>query len=82
MAVFVIGAVFGIFALMPSSDVVAVALESNAGLLDSFADYIHCACYLLPMGTVQTIIAIICTLMILRLVIAFLKTLWGILPRV
>ena len=80
MAVFVCGVVFSILALMPDVDAISVALESNAGLLDSFADYIQCACYLLPMGTVNTIIVVICGLMVLRLVVSFLKTLWGVLP--
>lgn len=79
---FVIGVVAGLFSFLPSSDVVATAIESNTGLLTSFSDFIRCACYLLPMRTVVAIITILVSLMVLRLVIAFLKTLWGVLPLV
>lgn len=38
--------------------------------------------YFLPIGTVNLILGLFFATMIIRLVIAFLKTLWGVLPLV
>ena len=71
-----------IFELIPSSDVVEIALQNGDTVLDSFLDYVHCACYLLPMGTVSIILTIFVALMVFRIVVAALTSLWNVLPFV
>ena len=45
-------------------------------------DMIRVACYLLPMGTVVSIITIINLLLVIRIAIAIIKTIWDLLPLV
>lgn len=56
---------------------------STTGLNDAityFFNVLSQVCYFLPMGTVSAIFSIIYALFILRILIATLKTIWGILP--
>ena len=48
----------------------------------SALDLVRVACYLLPMGTVVAIITIINMLLIVRIAIAIIKTIWDLLPLV
>ena len=48
----------------------------------SALDLIRVACYLLPMGTVVSIITIINLLLVIRIAIAIIKTIWDLLPLV
>lgn len=45
-----------------------------------FFDILSGVCYFFPMGTVSAIFSIVYSLFILRLLIAILKTIWGIIP--
>ena len=45
-------------------------------------DLLRLSCYLLPMGTIATIIGIINVLLLFRIAISLLKTIWEILPLV
>lgn len=48
----------------------------------SALDLLRVACYLLPMGTVVSIITIINLLLIFRIAISIIKTIWELLPLV
>lgn len=54
----------------------------TAGYLDGFGDYLAFACYMLPMPTVISIVQLTIGLYMLRIVVSFLRTLWGALPIV
>lgn len=68
--------------LLPSAETVEMYLYNGSDALDSFIDYIHCACYLLPMNTVQTILSIIIDLMVWRIIASVFSSLWDLLPIV
>ena len=48
----------------------------------SAAQYWNCACYILPMGTIKAIIAILIGLQLFRIAVAVIKTIWDLLPVV
>lgn len=48
----------------------------------SALDMVRVACYMLPMGTVVSIIIIINLLLVIRIAIAIIKTIWDLLPLV
>lgn len=67
-------------------DVLFGRIEIDLSVAEQFFEKIweilRMACYLLPMGTVTAILAITIALFNFRIVVAILKTLWGILPLV
>lgn len=69
--------VSGFLALLPPID---FSVDSSA--FDYFLGIVRVASYMLPMGTVSTILALIVSLTIFRIVIAFIKTIWDLLPVV
>lgn len=54
----------------------------NENALGTFMEYVRLACYLLPMDTITTIVSLIFTIIIIRIVISFIKTIWELLPLV
>lgn len=52
----------------------------KASFLQSALDMIHLAGYMLPMGTIVTIIGIIGFLMTWRIAVSLLRTIWEVLP--
>ena len=61
---------------------VEIDVSLLSSFLDKIFDIIRVACYLLPMGTVAFIFTITHILMIYRLAVSVLSTLWRILPLV
>lgn len=72
-----------ILSLLPNFSIATVQTVS-ANIAGSgwslFIDFVHMALYFFPIDTLVTILDIMFVLMIVRCVIAFLKTLWGVLP--
>lgn len=64
-----------LFALIPD-----ISWDVNEEVFDSFFQFIRMAGYLLPMGTVITILGIIFAFNVLKIVISIIKTIWAILP--
>lgn len=64
-----------ILTLLPS-----ISWNVNDGAIDSFFDILGSVCYLLPMGTVVSVIGVIVLLNIFKIIISLLKTLWDIIP--
>lgn len=57
-----------------------VSWQVDGSFLEVFFDVLRMVCYLLPMGTVIKIISIIIVVNIFRVVIAFIKSIWDLLP--
>ena len=66
-----------ILSLLPSFE---INVDSTA--FEYFLGIVRVASYMLPMGTVSAIISLIVSLTIFRIVIAFIKTIWDLLPVV
>ena len=73
----VFGIVSGFFDLMPD---ITWSVETTA--FQYFMDILKFAGYMFPWGTVVAIASIIIGISIFRIVIAAIKSLWGILPFV
>lgn len=63
------------FSMLPD-----ISWSVESGLFASFLDFIRLAGYFFPMGTVVTIISLIFAFTMFRIIISFIKTLWGLLP--
>ena len=66
-----------ILSLLPSFE---INVDSTA--FEYFLGIVRVASYMLPMGTVSAIVSLIVSLTIFRIVIAFIKTIWDLLPVV
>lgn len=64
-----------VVSLLPTVDVSGLGSGAQA-----FLPWVKLAAYMLPMGTFVAIFKIILALMIFRIVIAFFKSLWGVIP--
>lgn len=73
----VFGIVEGVLSILPNF---SWSVENS--FFSSALDLIRVACYLLPMGTVVSIITIINLLLVIRIAIAIIKTIWDLLPLV
>ena len=62
---------------LPTVDLSNVLYSQGA---ETFMDWVSLAGYMLPMDTFFTILSIIVSLQIFRIVVAFFKSLWGVLP--
>lgn len=69
--------VMGLLSLLPN-----VSWPVNASLITNALEWLHVVCYILPLGTIKAILAIIVVLQAFRIVISLIKTIWGILPIV
>ena len=69
--------VSGFLSLLPSID-----FSVDSTVFEYFLGIVRVAGYMLPMGTVSAILSLIVNLTIFRIVIAFIKTIWDLLPVV
>ena len=69
--------VSGIFSLLPD-----IHWSIDTTFFDYWSDIVSVVTYMLPMAAVASIINTIIALTIFRIVIAFLKTVWDVLPIV
>lgn len=69
-----------ILSLLPNVSIATVQTIDTGSGWDMFVNFVRMALYFFPVDTVITILNIILTLMIVRCIIAFLKTLWAVLP--
>ena len=73
----IFGIVSGFLSLLPPIDV-----SVDSSVFEYFLDIVRVASYMLPMGTVSAILSLIVALTIFRIVIAFIKAVWDLLPAV
>ena len=73
----VFGIVSGFLSLIPKFNI-----DIDPTFFDYFLGLVRAGSYMLPMGTVSAIISIIVSLTIFRIVIAFIKSIWDLLPVV
>ena len=64
-----------LFILLPD-----ISWEVNPEVFDSFFSIIRLAGYLLPMGTVVTILGIILSFNMFKVLISLIKTIWALFP--
>jgi len=78
---FILNMVFGVLTvfleLLPD-----ITIDVDTSLFSFFMDFLSMVFYLLPMDTVITIAYIVISLTVFRIVIAFIKTVWDMLPLV
>ena len=76
-----LNAVFGVLTiflkLLPD-----ISINVDSQLFSAFMDSVSMVLYLLPMGTVMTIYNIIVLIIVFRIVVALIKTVWDLLPIV
>lgn len=65
----------GLFGILPD-----ISWEVNPEVFDAFFQIIRLAGYLLPMGTVITILGIILAFNAFKIVISLIKTIWALFP--
>lgn len=73
----VFGLVSGFFKLMPD-----ITWDVNTSAFQYFIDILRIAGYMFPWSTVVAIVGIIFALSIFRVVVAFIKSIWDLLPLV
>ena len=73
----ILAIVKGLLSMIPSF---SWSLSNTA--FGTFLDIVSSVCYLLPMGTITTIIGLSISLTIVKAVIALIKTIWDLLPFV
>lgn len=78
---FFLNIIFGIAsgALSAAPD---ITFSVDSSVFEFFVDILKMACYLLPMGTVNTIVGIIIAVSGFRVVIAIIRSVWDLLPLV
>lgn len=57
-----------------------IHIDASAVVSSNAFSYIRAGLYFFPMGTVRAILGIILVLWILRVIIAFIKMIWDLLP--
>lgn len=65
----------GLFSLLPD-----ISWEVNPEVFESFFSLLRLAGYLLPMGTVVTILGIIVGFNVFKIVVSLIKTIWALFP--
>ena len=73
----VFGIVEGLLNILPN-----ISWDVSTAGLSAFVSILRMVFYLLPMGTITTIITLIISLVIFRFVISLIKTIWELLPLV
>lgn len=73
----VFGLLNGMFALLPN---ISWSVETSA--FGYFLSIIRVASYMLPMGTITTICGLVTDIMIFRIIVAIVRTIWDVLPLV
>lgn len=59
-----------------------ISIVVNSEYVSVVLEWVTAILYFFPIDTVNTILALICTTWLIRVVISFLRTIWGILPFV
>lgn len=54
----------------------------NSAFFQGFLDVLRLACYMLPMGSIVTMISIVVFLTLFRIAVSLIKTIWELLPLV
>lgn len=65
----------GFFSLLPS-----FSWDVDNSVFTLAADFLRMIAYLLPWKTVTTILSLFISLMLFRIVVSFVKTIWDLLP--
>ena len=73
----VFGVLSGFFSLFPN-----IAWDIDLDVASVFFGFVGNICYLLPMKTVILVLGIVVALNIFKITIAFIKTIWELLPLV
>ena len=73
----IFGLVSGFFSMMPD---ITWSVDTTA--FQYFMDILKFAGYMLPWGTVVSIVSVIFSICVFRIVVAFIKTIWDLLPLV
>ena len=71
------GVVEGLCSLMPE-----IYWTVDTGAFSYAHDALSMVCYLLPMGTVTNIVSLLIAILFLRIAIAFIRTILGLIPFV
>ena len=67
----------GLLSLLPN-----ISWTVNASFVTSAIEFLACVGYVLPMGTVITILTLVCSIQAFRIVVSLVKTIWALLPIV
>lgn len=67
----------GILSLLPSFSIPTVMARDS-----TFFGMVRCVLYLLPLDTIGTIVGILVSISLFRLIISVIKTIWDLLPIV
>lgn len=54
----------------------------ESGMYTTFMECVSGVLYFLPLDTILAILSIICTIQVFRIIVAFLRMLWSVLPLV
>lgn len=73
----ILAIVSGFFSILPD-----IAWNVNSGNFQSFLNIVGSICYLLPLGTINAIIALNVGFIIFKSIISLIKTIWDVLPIV
>lgn len=80
---FLLNIVFGIVtSIMNSFSIGNIAWDIASDKLAPFLSIVRTVCYFLPVGTVVSIVGLICSFAIFRAVIRLIITIWDLLPIV
>ena len=71
----IFGLLSGFFSLLPD-----IHWNIQADFFTKFLEVPRMVCYLLPMGTVATIFALVVAFTVFRIVVALVKTIWNLIP--
>lgn len=71
----VFGIVEGVFSVLP-----AIEWNVENAFFSTTLDLLRLACYVLPMGTIVAIIVIINALVLFRIFVSVVRTIWELLP--
>lgn len=69
--------VSGLLSILPD-----ISWDVDSSIFSYFIGILQAAGYMLPMGTVSTIVGLIVSLTVFRIVISLVRTIWDLLPVV
>lgn len=67
----------GALSILPAFD-----WNVKSAFFQGFLDVLRLACYMLPMGSIVTMISIVVFLTLFRIAVSLIKTIWELLPLV
>ena len=74
------GIVTGIFRSFDRFGIANIAWDVTSGKLEPFFEIVRSVCYVLPVGTIASIVGLIVAFGIFRVVIRLIRTIWDLLP--